>query len=119
MHAVGADCPPQHPLLILCAFASNPAGGKQFAKDTVYKAHLTGKAHRKAAEKLKESGNAATIDISTEKKKYEEKERAKQKEVAKLVCGTCWRLWMRARVGKAALVPRHALFPFHKNSRPR
>ena len=67
------------------ALADSP-GGKQFAKDTVYKAHLTGKKHKKAAEKLKESGQAATIDIATEKKKYEEQERAKQKEVAKLVC---------------------------------
>lgn len=62
------------------------AGGKQFAKDTVYRAHLTGKKHIKAAEKLKESGQAANLDINAEKKKAEVQERDRFKELARMVC---------------------------------
>jgi splicing factor 3A subunit 3 len=52
-------------------------GQKQFAKDTVYNAHLSGKKHKKAAEKLGEDAHKVSPQELHRKKLEEKKEESK------------------------------------------
>lgn len=46
---------------------------------------MSGKKHIKAAEKLKQSGQASTIDINAERKRVEQQEKDKHKPLAQMV----------------------------------
>eukprot|EP00124_Ichthyophonus_hoferi_P003861 Ihof_evm2s369 gene=Ihof_evmTU2s369 len=75
-HAAEEDDSPANMFCIACQH--------QFAKATVFKAHLTGKKHLKAIERLKASGGTENLNIREEKKKHDDVERSKKMAIAKM-----------------------------------